>query len=145
MEIHLFVRAGLSVSVILWVLSHSSMTTNTVFFKVGSSLMGIGTSHVGYSLMWHSMLRVTRPISFDHQEATSQMRKEFDRSWAEHRWFKGVSVWHLTRQLVSIGVEYWLICLTFLITTVATHWPRKSKGQRTVEAAAEAVTEDEHQ
>ena len=40
-------------------------------------------------------------------------------------------------------IHHWLLTLFFLIATVATSWPRKTKEQRTVEAAAESVKEDE--
>ena len=134
--LRMIARVGLTMAIVVW------LATQSCWFAAGTPF---GSEHLivvieepGWMIQIESMQGMPHLLWYETGEASNNTTEDagLDRNWPIIRWsFLGVTYRQASNSdAYLIHVVHPLVCLTFLIATIATSWPRKKPTP---------VTEDE--
>jgi len=115
--LRMMARAGLSMAAIVWVVGACKPINTRV--SIGTERVFAATNSVEFSVMYDRRTAINYHwIPLTVLGPSTQMKPYIDLLWLK-AWERGS---RLSVNYVYVTVDHWLLCLTFLVATVATSW-----------------------
>ena len=143
--LRMIARVGLSVAVILWAASQWSTSEWSKDIGNNHAFVGLNKSRLQLQLFRGGTVVVVDANEPDRSTNYKGILLKIVHLPPKHEPIlssSALTVWARTDH-VGITIHHWLICLTFLIATVATSWRWKKPDVQTEEPTQEAVKENE--